>query len=168
MPPGRKPKEQLGLFQANVRTAPCVPAVRAEVEEWRARNYRGDTETTRALLNYWFLTDHRHPTARLFRYHDSQREAIETLISLFEIAEVRRHKDLVERFATNSPNLRLLQYDDFARYAVKMATGSGKTKVMSLAIAWQYFNAVVEGKQDYATTFLVVAPNVIVFERLRT
>jgi type III restriction enzyme len=49
-----------------------------------------------------------------------------------------------------------------------MATGSGKTKVMALAIAWQYFNAVAEGRTDYARTFLVLAPNVIVFERLRT
>src|SRR2546423_11734019 len=36
------------------------------------------------------------------------------------------------------------------------ATGSGKTKVMSLAVAWQYFNAVVEGRSDYAKTFLIV------------
>jgi type III restriction enzyme len=49
-----------------------------------------------------------------------------------------------------------------------MATGSGKTKVMALMIAWQYFNAVAEGREDYAQTFLVIAPNVIVFERLRT
>ena len=39
---------------------------------------------------------------------------------------------------------------------------------MSLAIAWQYFNAVAEGRDDYAKTFLIIAPNVIVFERLRT
>lgn len=48
-----------------------------------------------------------------------------------------------------------------------MATGSGKTKVMSLAIAWHYFNAVVEPRADYTRTFLVIAPNVIVFERLK-
>ncbi|HYI16295.1 MAG TPA: DEAD/DEAH box helicase family protein, partial [Thermomicrobiales bacterium] len=56
---------------------------------------------------------------------------------------------------------------DFARYAVKMATGSGKTKVMSLVVVWQYLNAVREDDPDYAKTFLVIAPNVIVFERLR-
>ncbi len=39
---------------------------------------------------------------------------------------------------------------------------------MSLAIAWQYFNAVAEARDDYAKTFLVIAPNVIVFERLKT
>jgi type III restriction enzyme len=62
----------------------------------------------------------------------------------------------------------LLTYDDFARYCIKMATGSGKTKVMSLAIAWQYLNAVNEPSDDYAKTFLIIAPNVIVFERLRS
>jgi hypothetical protein len=49
-----------------------------------------------------------------------------------------------------------------------MATGSGKTKVMSLGIAWQFFNAVAEARDDFARTFLLIAPNVIVFERLRT
>ena len=49
-----------------------------------------------------------------------------------------------------------------------MATGSGKTKTMSLAIAWQFFNAVAEARDDFAKTFLLIAPNVIVFERLRT
>jgi type III restriction enzyme len=49
-----------------------------------------------------------------------------------------------------------------------MATGSGKTKVMLLAVAWQFFNAVAEARDEFAKTFLVIAPNVIVFERLRT
>src|SRR5262249_18509227 len=62
-------------------------------------------------------------------------------------------------------------YDSFARYCIKMATGSGKTKVMALAVAWQFFNAVRESAhiaKDYAKTFLVLAPNVIVFDRLKT
>ncbi len=80
---------------------------------------------------------------------------------------MRRQKALLETFAGRS-DLKLLQYDDFARYCVKMATGSGKTKVMALAVAWQYFNAVAEARDDFAKTFLVIAPNVIVFERLRT
>ncbi len=134
---------------------------------WREDGYKGVSDTTRILLNYWFYTDHRLPDGRKFKYHSFQREAIETLIYLYEVAKVRRHKSLVETFATRS-DLRLLQYDDFARYAVKMATGSGKTKVMSLAIAWQFFNAVAEARDDFAKTFLIIAPNVIVFERLRT
>lgn len=52
-----------------------------------------------------------------------------------------------------------------------MATGSGKTKVMALAVAWQFLNAVREAKEiakDYSKTFLLLAPNVIVLERLKT
>src|SRR5574341_623912 len=124
---------------------------------------------TQALLNYWFKGDHRLPNGRFFVYHDSQREAMETLVYLYEVAGVRRHKELLENFApAEVASIRLLQYDDFARYCVKMATGSGKTKVIALAVAWQYFNAVVEGLDDYAKTSLILAPNVIVFERLRT
>ncbi len=166
----RKRKEdpdQLGLLEARVATAPLVPGIREKVKAWREGGYKGISDTTRILLNYWFYTDHRLPNGRKFAYHYFQREAVETLIYLYEVAKVRRHKSLVETFATRS-DLRLLQYDDFARYCVKMATGSGKTKVMSLAIAWQFFNAVAEARDDFAKTFLLIAPNVIVFERLRT
>jgi type III restriction enzyme len=159
--------DQLGLLEARVSTAPLVPAIREKLNAWRDGGHKGISDTTRILLNYWFYTDHRLPNGRKFAYHYFQREAVETLIYLFEVAKVRRHKGLVEAFATRS-DLRLLQYDDFAHYCVKMATGSGKTKVMSLAIAWQFFNAVAEARDDFAKTFLLIAPNVIVFERLRT
>ena len=159
--------DQLGLLEARVVTAPLVPGIREKIKAWREGGYNGISDTTRVLLNYWFYTDHRLPNGRKFAYHYFQREAVETLVYLYEVAKVRRHKNLVESFATRS-DLRLLQYDDFARYCVKMATGSGKTKVMSLAVAWQFFNAVAEARDDFAKTFLLIAPNVIVFERLRT
>src|SRR5258706_508650 len=124
--------EQLALLEARVATAPCVPAIREKVKQWRDGGYTGVTGTTRILLNHWFCTDHRLPSGRKFAYHYFQREAVETLVFLFEVAGLRRHKGLVEAFATRR-DLRLLRFDDFARYAVKMATGSGKTKVMSLA-----------------------------------
>jgi type III restriction enzyme len=161
-------ESQPSLLEARVTTAPCVPAIRKAVAEWRDKKYKGATDTSRSLLNHWFATDHRLANGSPFRYYDAQREAVETLIFLYEVEEIRRHKDLLERFAPNIPGIHLLQYDDFTRFAIKMATGSGKTKVMSLAIAWQYFNAVAEGRADYARSFLVIAPNVIVFERLRT
>ncbi|MDP8930725.1 MAG: DEAD/DEAH box helicase family protein [Actinomycetota bacterium] len=138
------------------------------MNEWRASKYKGATKTSRILLNHWFATDHRLPNGRAFRWYASQREAIETLIYVYEVVRTRRHQDLLERFASNHPGIHLLQYDLFARYAIKMATGSGKTKVMALAIAWHYFNGVVENQADYARSFLVLAPNIIVFERLRT
>src|SRR5437763_1757469 len=170
--------DQLGLLEARVATAPCVPGIRQKVNEWRGfelkpetrlewprGGYRGITETTEMLLKHWFYTDHQRP--RKFRYHYFQQDAVETLIYLYEVAKIRRHKSLVETFATRT-DLRLLQYDDFARYSEKMATGSGKTKVMSLAVAWQFLNAVAEARDDFAKTLLLIAPNVIVFERLRT
>lgn len=164
----RSLRDQPGLFEARVRTAPCVPAIRAAVTEWVRGDYRGVSDTTRQLLNYWFHTDHRLPNGRQFRYYRCQREATETLIYLYEVVGVRRYRDLMERYAPNLADLRLLRYDDFSRYCIKMATGSGKTKVMSLAIAWHYFNAVLEGRDDYCRAALLIAPNVIVFERLRT
>ncbi|MEY2536998.1 MAG: type restriction enzyme [Verrucomicrobiota bacterium] len=167
----RRKKEagsQLSLLEAKVATAPCVPALRIAVKKWRDSGCRGVTATTSTLLNYWFQADHRLPSGQFFRYHDFQREAVETLIYLYEVAKIRRFKDLAQTYAASNDLSRLLQYDQFARYCVKMATGSGKTKVMSLAIAWHYFNAVNEGRDDFAKTFLILAPNVIVFERLRT
>jgi len=169
MPRKKKPisKAQTSFIEPTPKTAPCVRQIRRAVEEWRAKGYEGVSNTTRILLNYWFETDHRLPNGVPFKYHRAQREAIETLIYLYEVANIRRHKDLIENYAGSDKNLRLLQFDEFARYCIKMATGSGKTKVMALAIAWQYFNAVAEARDDFARTFLLFAPNVIVFERLR-
>jgi type III restriction enzyme len=157
------------LFKAGGSTAPAVPLIQQAVKSWRADDYPGISPTTRTLLRYWFPPDGRRlarASGTAFRYHQSQQEAIETLIYLYEVKEQRRQKSLVEAYIRRE-DVALLQYDDFARYCLKMATGSGKTKVISLAIAWQYLNAVAEGRDDFARTFLVLAPNVIVFERLR-
>jgi len=96
---------------------------------------------------------------------------METLIFVWEFEKVRTRKGLLERYAESLKDVPLPPYDDFARYCIKMATGSGKTKVMSLAVAWQFLNAVREPEdiaRDYGRTFLLIAPNVIVFERLKT
>jgi len=140
--------EQHELYDitARLRTAPCVPALREAVKAWRAGGYKGTTETTRLLLNHWFNTDHRLPNGRPFAYHSSQREAIETLIFVWEYEKVRTRKGLLERYAQDHRDIRLPVYDDFARYCIKMATGTGKTKVMALAVAWQFLNAVREAE----------------------
>ncbi len=57
--------------------------------------------------------------------------------------------------------------DRWARYAFKLATGAGKTKVMSLAIVWSYFHALRESDSPMARHFVVIAPNLTVFERLK-
>ena len=166
----RKHNAQLDLFDIRDRlsTAPCVLPLRNAVETWQAGGYKGITKTTRELLNFWFFNDHKLPNGTEFRYYHSQREAIETLIYVYEVEKIRNRKELLERFAVSGSIDRLPPYDDFARFCIKMATGSGKTKVMSLAIAWQYFNAVREDDENFAKTFLILAPNVIVFERLKT
>ncbi|MGI9035186.1 MAG: DEAD/DEAH box helicase [Pyrinomonadaceae bacterium] len=148
------------------RTGICVPAIEKEVKQWRGLGFPGITKTTKRLFDFWFKNEHRSADGQVFKYYDAQREAIETLIYLFEVKKIRRRKDLLYTYAQNH----LLQFpaqDEFARYAVKMATGSGKTKVMALAIAWQYFNSAFGEGEEYADTFLLVAPNIIVLERLK-
>jgi type III restriction enzyme len=167
---GMRAQQDLLDVTANLRTAPCVPALRSAVAAWRETGYPGITDTTRILLNHWFYSDHRLPNGRPFAWHYSQKEAVETLIYVWEFQKVRRRRILLERYATDLRDAPLPSYDDFARYCIKMATGSGKTKVMSLAVVWQFLNAVREPSEtarDYAKTFLVIAPNVIVFERLK-
>src|SRR6266436_1036940 len=174
----RKKKERAAPSQAELlditaklRTGPCVPALREAVKAWKAGGYKGVTDTTRILLSHWFHSDHRLATGLPFKYHASQQEAIETMVFVWEFERIRTRKGLLERYAQDLRDLRLPPFDDFSRYCVKMATGSGKTKVMALAVAWQFFNAAREQDdiaKDYAKTFLVLAPNVIVFERLKT
>ena len=166
-----KPANQIAIdAMFTPTTAPAVPAIAQAVAQWREADYPGATETTAILLHHWFQPDgHRLPNNLQFTYHAFQREAIETLIYLWEIARIRDRTTLLERYVRNlSAELRLPEHDDYARYAIKMATGSGKTKVMALAIVWQYLNAARSEGDDYAKTFLLIAPNVIVFERLRS
>ncbi len=162
--------ENLLDITAQLRTAPCVPALREAVRAWRAGGYKGTTDTTRQLLAYWFESDHRLANGTRFKYHSAQREALETIIFVWEYERVRSRVALLERYATDLKGIPLFA-DTFARYAIKMATGSGKTKVMALAIAWQFLNAQREAEdcaKQYARTFLIIAPNVIVLQRLAT
>lgn len=161
-------QKDLFNIQEQLSTAACVPAIREAVKAWRADKYKGITETTKELFNFWFNTDHVLPNGNNFRYHIAQREAIETLVFLFEVKGIRNRKDLLESYAFTTKDLRLPPYDDFARYCVKMATGSGKTKVMAMAIVWQFANAVRGDDTQFAKNFLVLAPNVIVYDRLRS
>ncbi|MES2953023.1 MAG: DEAD/DEAH box helicase family protein [Patescibacteria group bacterium] len=149
---------------------PLVAELRKKVAEWRSDDYEGVSETSRALLKWWFLTD--HPTESpdglfLFQYYFAQREAVETIIWLYEVAKAREKYDLMKFDA--SGYLRTGQFDEtWARYVVKMATGSGKTKVLSLVLAWSYFHKLYEEDSELARNFLVIAPNIIVLDRIRT
>lgn len=149
---------------------PLVAELRKKVRDWRVSDYSGASETSRALLKWWFLSD--HPTEGkdgetfLFQYYFAQREAVETVIWLYEVAKARDKYELMKFDA--SGYLRTGQFDEtWTRYVVKMATGSGKTKVLSLILAWSYFHKLYEEGSDLARNFLLITPNIIVLDRIR-
>ena len=156
VPQRRKPSE--GTYVVN--------GVRARVDAWRAQGYPGASATSRRLLGFWFADEHRFDDGRPFRFYFCQREAVETLVYLSEIEPVRALKDLLE-FSEHGMTIQPGE-PKRQRLAMKMATGSGKTMAMSLCITWSYFHALYEADSPMTTSFLVIAPNLIVFERLKT
>lgn len=150
---------------------PLVAELRKKVRDWREAKYEGASETSKALLTWWFLTDHAMPDGEgqtyLFRYYFAQREAVETIIWLYEVAKARDKYDLI-RFDSSQAISPGMFDETWARYVVKMATGAGKTKVLSLILAWSYFHKLYEKGSELARNFLVIAPNIIVLDRIRT
>ncbi|MCS3765552.1 DEAD/DEAH box helicase family protein [Bradyrhizobium centrosematis] len=152
-----------------------VNPLRAAVKEWRDLHYPGASDTTRELLAYWFERPHRIATGAgddfEFRYYFCQREAIETFIYLLEIRRLHNLSSLLFEYGGPSGETEALgvrpEDDEWARYAFKLATGAGKTKCMSLAIVWSYFHALRETDSEMARHFVVIAPNLTVFERLK-
>jgi type III restriction enzyme len=102
-----------------------------------------------------------------FRYYFAQREAVETVIWLYEVKRARDKYDLLRFDASGAISTSMFD-EDWPRYVLKMATGAGKTKVMSLLIAWSYFHKLYERDSTLSRNFLVIAPNIIVLDRLRT
>jgi type III restriction enzyme len=149
---------------------PLVHKIRQDVKEWRDTNYEGATDTSKALINWWFKREHNIPQSDGslfdFKYYFAQREALETIIYLYEVVKVKDKYDLI-RFDSSSAVSTGMFDEDWLRLVVKMATGSGKTKVMSLIIVWCYFHKLYEPDSKLATNFLVIAPNIIVLDRLR-
>jgi type III restriction enzyme len=149
---------------------PLVSKVREGVAEWRAAGYEAATDTTRALLSWWFQTEHQvdqaDGAAASFRYYFAQREAVESVIWLYEVRAARDKHDLLRFDASGAVSGN--RFDEaWPRFVVKMATGAGKTKVLSLLIAWSYFHRLYEPGSTLARNFLLIAPNIIVLDRLR-
>ena len=149
---------------------PLVAKIREEVFAWRAANYAGASETSRALLGHWFETEHLVESAdgslSTFRYYFAQREAVETVIWLYEVKGARDKFDLMRFDASGAVSAGMFD-EDWPRYVLKMATGAGKTKVLSLLIAWSFFHRLYEKDSTLSRNFLVIAPNIIVLDRLR-
>jgi len=149
---------------------PLVAELRKKVKEWRDANYEGASETSQALLTWWFKEGHvlydSAGSSYVFRYYFSQREALETLVWLYDVAKVKDKYDLIRYNSTGVLSPQMFT-EDWLRFVIKMATGAGKTKVMSLAIAWAYFHKLYEEDSNLAKNFLLITPNVIVFERIK-
>jgi len=210
--PGRRPWEKPTQHLVKDESAPTgwrveegrrpsrlllVPKIREAVDAWRAGGYEGASEVTLRLFAYWFEEDHEVPGFGVpFRYYFCQREAIEALAWLVEIAGQCDAQKLIQAHATifekdlftknitfqttmdgrrqlrryvpelDAEGLQDLPPENMRRFAFKMATGSGKTWVMAMAIVWARFHKQRISDSPLSTNFLIVAPNVIVYQRL--
>lgn len=149
---------------------PLVAELRKKVKTWRDNGYVGASKTSKALLTWWFKEEHilynQDGSSYYFRYYFAQREALETVVWLYEVAQVKDKYDLIRYNSTGVLSPQMFT-EDWLRFVIKMATGAGKTKVMSLVIAWAYFHKLYEEGSALAKNFLLIAPNVIVFERIK-
>ena len=162
------------------------------MDAWRANRYPGASAVARRLFDYWFEEEHEVDGFETpFRFHYCQREAIETLVWLVEVEGVKDAEALITAWgrvpdgvlpspmAFRQPvgaarQVRLpggqwqnLPPEGLGRFAFGMATGAGKTWVMAMVIAWAYLHRRLEAESALASNFLIVAPNVIVYERLK-
>lgn len=150
---------------------PLVEHIREEVAQWRESGYQGASLTSRALLEWWFGTDHlieqTDGRQSQFHYYFAQREAVESVIWLYDVRRARDKFDLMRFDASGAVSASMFD-EAWPRFVVKMATGAGKTKVLSLLIAWSYFHKLYENDSPLSRNFLLIAPNIIVLDRLRT
>jgi type III restriction enzyme len=148
---------------------PLVPQLRRKVKQWRESGYVGATDTSKSLLNWWFNTPHLLPQTEgamaEFQYYFAQREALETIIYLYDAVGVQDKFDMM-RFDSSGAVSTGMFDETWRRFVVKMATGSGKTKVLSLALAWSFYHKLYEPGSQLARNFLVIAPNIIVLDRI--
>lgn len=150
---------------------PFVTSLRRKVQEWRSDGYAGASATSLALLRWWF--EREHPTISHdgttfdFQYYFAQREAVETIIFLQEIAEVKDKYDLLRYDSSGAVSAGMFP-ESWKRFVIKMATGSGKTKVLSLLLAWSYFHKLYEEDSTLSRNFLLITPNIIVLDRIRS
>lgn len=149
---------------------PLVAKIREEVRAWRDAGYTGASSTSRALLRWWFETGHlleqADGTQLPFRYYFAQREAVETIVWLHDARGARDKHDLMRFDASGAVSANMFD-EDWSRYVLKLATGAGKTKVLSLLIAWSFFHKTYEAGSTLARNILLIAPNIIVLDRLR-
>ncbi len=154
--------ENLGNIGREKLLPPLVTKIRNDVYEWRKKDYPKTTSTTKSLLNYWFNTEH----SNNFKYYFAQRESVESIIFLYEHEKIRNASELL-KYDSSGNLVDSMFEEDWLRLVIKQATGTGKTKVLSLLIVWSYFNKVFEDNTELSKNFLLLAPNTIVLDRLK-
>ncbi|MBO5613631.1 MAG: DEAD/DEAH box helicase family protein, partial [Prevotella sp.] len=127
------------------------------------------TPVTQDLLKYWFAEE--HCSLRSRNFHAGQRQAILNIVYLHEVMGVKNVLENYEKVCSDlMPMLDLgtlaqAKYQ-MPKYAVKMATGTGKTWVMHALLIWQLLNARHEDVKSgrFTKNFLIVAPGLIVYD----
>ena len=148
-----------GLF-VELRT---VNDIRKRLAAWRAAGRPGVSRATSELLAWWERPD-REDTRRLFF---AQREAAETLIFLREARADFRQGIVIPRDEPDAA-AKAKGFAGFERVACKMATGTGKTTVMGMHVAWSVLNKLDRpNDKRFSDAVLVVCPNVTIRDRLR-
>src|SRR3990170_3866878 len=145
--------KEAGLFDdlsaAAAEQNEFVNQLRDEVRAWREAGYPGTAVVTRRLLEWWFERDEeRKAVAKRFFF--CQQEALETVIYLYEVQGRRKMPETGE----------------LLRYALKLATGTGKTVVMALFVTWATLHKRKVSGSSLSSNFLVLVPNLTVRDRV--
>jgi len=136
-------------LSASTEINEVVNQLRDEVRGWRDAGYPGTALVTRRLLEWWFeREEERKSMGRRFFF--CQQEAIETVIYLYEVQNRRR----------------MPETGDLLRYALKLATGTGKTVVMALLVTWSTLHKRKVSGSTLSANFLVLVPNLTVRDRV--
>ncbi|MBW2149425.1 MAG: DEAD/DEAH box helicase family protein [Deltaproteobacteria bacterium] len=161
--PRKKGKDKQMVFDTEwtkdrIKENAFINRIRSRVRAWREGDYVGITKTTRRLLEYWTNPE------REKKLFFCQIEALETAIYIGEAA-----RNCGDTWIEND----IRQANEYAnpslyRIAFKMATGSGKTVVMGMFIAWQALNKIANAQnRRFSDTFLIVTPGITIRDRLR-
>ena len=147
-----------------------VEHLSAGLEQGRSAILDQMTPVTAELLQYWFKQE--HEDGRIWNFHEGQKQAILNAIYAHEVLKISSLKDLYEKICPTSLIESAEAFTNQAKnnhpkYCLKMATGTGKTWVLQALLVWQLLNAHhCPESHRFTKNFLIVAPGLIVYERL--
>ncbi len=144
--------------QERIQENENINKIRDQVSQWRKGGYGGITPVSRTLLEYWQNTE------REKKFFFCQIEALETAIFIAEV-DRKYNNGWIENTLIDANNM---ANPGLPRVAFKMATGSGKTVVMGMLIAWQTLNKFASPQDTrFTDTFLIITPGITIRDRLR-